>query len=519
VNVEQLTQIAPGYTPITLLGRGGSAEAYLAVAESEGHRKFVVLKTLHDEVADDPEVRDALLAEAKLCSQLSHPNIVGFQRIIEGPRPVLVLEYLEGQALGALLARTRNKVTLATQIGIVLEVLQALHYAHDLEVDGTHLGIVHRDISPENVYITYDGHVKVLDFGIAKVAASEHQTQFGVVKGRLEYMAPEQLLGEGVDRRTDLFSVGCLLWDMAVGHSLWQNTSEGELIRALSEGTIPKPSSANPKVDPELEAIIMKALGAEREQRHESAAELYRELSEYLNAHALKPNLTAAGVILAREFADERTLRNESIRNILVPPAKRLRESLNSNVIAAYQRDTTPVHPAQQSPKRSGLVGAVAFALTVPVLVLAAIWVGGSLARQQQSAAAIPAASSAAPKLETVQVSLAATPPTATLWLDSARLDTNPALLVLPKDGSRREVRASCPGCLTQSRIVELKTDNVVEFRLGAAPVPAARPAPAPAPLPAPVRAAPKPEKPAGPDCRVPYHVINGVKSYRPECL
>src|SRR5262249_29472179 len=178
-----------------------------------------------------PEFIAMFLDEARLSARLHHPNVVQTYEVVrhEG-RLAIAMEYLHGQPLKAVLGRLGGARALAlpTRLRLVTSVLAGLEYAHGLaDFDGRPLEVVHRDVSPHNVIVTYDGHVKLLDFGVAKTLAACHQTRPGGVKGKLTYLAPEAVRGERVDRRADVFSVGVMLWEILAGRRMWGRNSEG----------------------------------------------------------------------------------------------------------------------------------------------------------------------------------------------------------------------------------------------------------------------------------------------------
>jgi len=209
------------YRLIAELGHGGMAEVFLAVAQGPaGFNKLTVIKQIRPQLADDPEFLSMFLDEARLAARLNHPQIVQTNEVgHEANRYFIAMEYLEGQPLNRVVNRVgRERFPLAMHIGLLADTLAGLHYAHDLtDYDGTPLEVVHRDVTPHNIFITYEGQVKVVDFGIAKAMNSSSETKTGVLKGKVAYMAPEQARGEKVDRRADVFSVGVMLWEAAVG--------------------------------------------------------------------------------------------------------------------------------------------------------------------------------------------------------------------------------------------------------------------------------------------------------------
>ena len=302
------------YRVLSELGRGGMANVYLAVAQGPGGvNKLVVLKALLPELASEPESLTMFLDEARLGAQLNHPNVVQTYEVgTEGDRHVMVMEYLEGQSLSAIVKRGElvgKPMTLKLQLRVIMSALEGLGYAHELSAyDGTPLELVHRDISPQNVFVTYDGQVKVLDFGIAKAASSSTETATGVIKGKLAYMAPEQIVANGIDQRADLYSIGCMLWAAATGRKLWKDTPDVQIMRRVMQGDVPTPQSAHPGCDDELNHIVMKALAWQRENRYQTAHELQQDLDAYCDRYsgeAKQKDLAAYVSTLFRETRAE----------------------------------------------------------------------------------------------------------------------------------------------------------------------------------------------------------------------
>jgi serine/threonine protein kinase len=293
------------------LGRGGMSEVYLAVvAGPAGFNKLVVIKLIKAELAEDPDFISMFLEEARLSARLNHPNVVQTNEVGEvGSRYYIAMEYLEGQPYSRVLHRLgRDRgLPLGMSLRILSDVLQGLHYAHELaDFDGSALGVVHRDVTPHNVFITYDGQIKVVDFGIAKAMNSSHETRTGMLKGKVGYMAPEQAKGERVDRRADIFSVGVMLWEAAVGRRLWKGLNEVQILHQLLAGEIPSPRSMRPDISQHLESIIMKALAVDRDRRHASAAQLQQELDELMDAGNERATLREVGRLVSQAFDEER---------------------------------------------------------------------------------------------------------------------------------------------------------------------------------------------------------------------
>jgi len=266
------------------LGGTGSSSVSLAVSQSAaGVCKLVVLKTLGSARSGDAPAAEGLLDEARSTARMNHPNIVQvFAAHREGAAPVVVMEYLAGQSLAALLDCANNlpEFSLDVRVAIVSRVLSGLHYAHRLrDFDGTPLCVVHGRVSPDNVLISYDGQVKLINFGPSRTRVSPAETR--ISEDDIQYLAPEQLRGEP-DPRVDVFSIGVVLWEMVAKRQLWERIPTPVLLRRLSAGEIPRLRDAVPGVDAELARITGKALSLQRDGRYRTAAEMREDLERYL---------------------------------------------------------------------------------------------------------------------------------------------------------------------------------------------------------------------------------------------
>jgi len=305
------------YQLIAELGHGGMAQVFLALASGPaGFNKLVVIKQIRGQFAEDPEFLSMFLDEARLAARLNHPNVVQTNEVGEDDgRYFICMEYLEGQPLNRVLTRLgsdkvdpADKLTLRQQLLILQETLSGLHHAHELcDFDGTALHVVHRDMSPHNVFVTYAGQVKVVDFGIAKALSSSSETRTGVLKGKIGYMAPEQAMGERVDRRADIFSVGMILWEMLTGRRMFKGSPDVAVLQKIVNGAIPTPRSVAPDVPEKLEAICMKALSRHREERYFTAAEFAADVEAATNDLGGKGTLRDLGKVLERQFESDRS--------------------------------------------------------------------------------------------------------------------------------------------------------------------------------------------------------------------
>jgi serine/threonine protein kinase len=299
------------------LGRGGMARVWLAMSMGgNGFRKLVVVKQLRPEFERDERVRAMFLEEARLAAKLNHPNTVQTLEVAEQDGEFfIVMEYLDGQPLDAI--SRLGSVPMGVMLAILADVCAGLHHAHELrDLDGAELGIVHRDVSPQNVFVTYTGQVKVVDFGIAKTMAGPSVSQAGEIKGKANYMAPEQALGMSVDRRADIFSVGVMLYAALAGRRLWEGTPENKVIERLRVGDIPKlvprPSSLNAP-GAELMAICNKCIAAAARDRYDTALEVQVALEEFAKKNGGMHSRGELGSFLCRAFEEHRARRQSVI--------------------------------------------------------------------------------------------------------------------------------------------------------------------------------------------------------------
>lgn len=272
------------YRLLAELGRGGMADVYLAASNGlGGFQKLVVIKV--SRVSDDPAFSQMFLDEARLSARLSHSNVVQTYEVgEENGRQFIIMEYLDGTSLYRLnrLTAGAGGVPLRVVVQILANILAGLEYAHTLtDFDGTSLNVVHRDLSPQNVMITAQGVCKLLDFGIAKTSESRTLTHAGFYRGKLNYMAPEQALGNPVDARADVFAVGVLLAEAIIRKPFWGEATSAIISARLFNGDIPRIEEA--KIDPVLEEICAGALVANRDQRIGTAQEFRESLEWYLS--------------------------------------------------------------------------------------------------------------------------------------------------------------------------------------------------------------------------------------------
>ncbi|MBA3538876.1 MAG: serine/threonine protein kinase, partial [Deltaproteobacteria bacterium] len=298
------------YEILRTLARGGMAELFLARAVGpRGPEKLVVLKKILPQYAASPRFVRLFLDEAKLAAGLAHPNIAHvFDTGTVDGNYFFTMEFVHGQDVRSILHRGWHEHVMPIDhaVQIARNVAAALHYAHERRrPDGTLLEIVHRDVSPSNIMLSYDGAVKLLDFGVAKASSSSTKTRTGTLKGKVAYMSPEQAKGAPVDRRSDLFSLGIVLWEMLTGARLFRGTNDLATIQMIVNQPPRSPMELRPDCPPELARIVLHALAPEPEQRFATAEQLQLELEELARAHTLNQSAVALGDYLGMLFAPE----------------------------------------------------------------------------------------------------------------------------------------------------------------------------------------------------------------------
>lgn len=297
------------YTLLRPLGAGGMAELFLARADGiEGFAKLVALKRILPHKATSERFVRMLLNEARLVAGLDHPNIAQVHDIgLEHGEYFFAMEYVHGQDLARVLRRAgRRKLHLENALYIAIGVCSGLHCAHIARDNtGRPLDIVHRDVSPSNVLISYQGAVKLVDFGVAKAATLVSETREGVIKGKYGYMSPEQCLGEPLDRRSDVFAVGILLWEMTVGRRLYMFKSELASLQRIVYADAPLPSKYDPQYPEELEHIVMRALARDTKLRYQSAEQLQIDLEQFALDHRLAVSAVSMAIEMKALFHDQ----------------------------------------------------------------------------------------------------------------------------------------------------------------------------------------------------------------------
>lgn len=496
----------------------------LAVAQGPARfSKLLVIKELKPELVDDPGFLEMFLEEARLAARLNHPNIVQTYEIAsEGKRHFMVMDYLEGVPLSSILRKRDPSFTTAMQLRVLCEMLAALDYAHALkDFDGTPLGIVHRDATPQNVFVTFDGTVKLLDFGIASALDSAVETRAGVLKGKPAYMPPEQIAGEA-DARADVYAVGVMLWEAVVGRPMWQKKTDVEILTCIIKGELPTLKAAKPDAPEELIRICDRAMAKSLDDRYPSAASLQADLEAYLSSSKTDISTREVGKVVSLLFAKERaTTRSVVEQHIASLKAGKTVDKLPSLPPAAGEIVATPSGaqgplPRLAAPAAAGTPGGTAFAVAAAAapdpfakaaadkkktLVRAGLAAGGAvlalvggvlaLRSDPPSRPAVdPIASASASALPTLivpathEVSLRVTPPNARISIEGVPL-SNPGKRTCTH-GLTVTMHASAAHYRSADREIRCEGDESIEVSLE--PEPAAEPSASAAPSAAPIR-------------------------------
>jgi serine/threonine protein kinase len=294
------------YEVVREIGRGGMAVVYLASVKGPGgFSKQVVVKQVLIKERDGVDFNKMFIREARLASQLSHPNIVATHDFgSDGGHYYLVMEYIDGLTVGQMMRRAA-KAGYALPIPVVTKIAswtaQALHHAHSFKgPDGKSMGLIHRDVSPSNILVSKDGTVKLADFGVAKAIFDDRATSPGVLVGKYGYMAPEQCLSRSSDCRSDVFSLGVVLFEATTMRRLFRGKTAAATIRAVLQGTVPLPSTLVDDYPKPLEAVVMRCLKSEPAQRYPNAREAHLALEQVLQSLSISVTTVDVAALLVQ---------------------------------------------------------------------------------------------------------------------------------------------------------------------------------------------------------------------------
>ncbi|MBI5508411.1 MAG: serine/threonine protein kinase [Deltaproteobacteria bacterium] len=328
-----------GYSLLEQIGVGGMAEVFLARHSGvEGFEKEIVIKRIRPHLSAIPSFVNMFLGEAKLAAQLNHPNIVQIYDLGKIKDSFFIaMEYVPGRDMSAVIPKSKATAIpfpVEYALKIASNVCEALYFAHTkADALGMPLHIVHRDVSPENIRVAWTGTVKILDFGIAKAATQLHETKAGEIKGKLIYMSPEQVMGKDVDHRSDIFSLGVVLYEWFTGLKLFSGENDLAIMNNIIEGKIYPPSYFRDDIPAEVESILMKALEKEPKRRYANACDMQLDIDTYLAGCEFTPSNIHLANFMKQLFKDE--LAAEKERRLAETPPSPARFSGASPKVSA----------------------------------------------------------------------------------------------------------------------------------------------------------------------------------------
>ena len=421
------------------LGKGGMAVVWLAVDSRTG--RHVAIKRMLPGVAEDEELRRAFVDEARLGLRLRHPGIVetielGEVTTATGVEPYIVLELLQGRGLIDLLRATdRRKVDLPLDVIVrtVVDAARALDFAHQLVgPDGQKLGVVHRDVSPHNVFVCADGSIKLLDFGIAKMADQSHKTRTGLIKGKLAYLAPEQIRGTGVDNRCDVFALGIVLHELLVGEPLFRGGNDAETLHRVLTHDVDPPDSLRGDVPPGLAAIALRALHRDRDRRLPTAgalADAVEAVAEAENIVGTRESVRGFAKMLFPDDADEHAEDAALARRTYAHISSTSLRALGTNPWLTPPEGVSPRRP--RSASRFAVLAGALLVTTTAAFVTTRVLRDRDLGASASASGSAPA-STAGPASATAAASSRPTPPPVALASERATPAAAPAAVPSP---------------------------------------------------------------------------------------
>ncbi len=367
---ELLGEIASGGMATVFLGRAVGAR---------GFSRLVAIKRMHPHLERDEEFVSAFIEEARLAARIRHPNVVATLDVEDGDAPFLVMEYVEGDRLSGLVkehvTRQREGLPLPIAMRCAIDALEGLHAAHDLrDDDGAPLDLIHRDISPQNVLVGIDGVARVTDFGIAKAAGRASHTREGELKGKIAYMAPEQLTNPtGIDRRVDVFAMGVVCWEMLSGRRLFRAATDMETIGVILHHEVTPLSAVAPSIPAEVEAVVMRALERDPARRWNSAQDFARALEALGFAAPTHVVADFVKLTVGDKLARERARLRSGWSTQTPTPMSASQKRTGEFVVSEVRRTGTTTNPSTSiaQPGVSGKSKLIAIAVVSSVAIVA----------------------------------------------------------------------------------------------------------------------------------------------------
>jgi eukaryotic-like serine/threonine-protein kinase len=299
------------YVLLNRIAVGGMAEIFLARQEGlEGFEKTICIKRIRPHLSSQPNFVRMFLNEAKLAAQLNHPNIVQIYDLGRiNDSYFIAMEYISGRDTSRIMPKAEKlkmPFPMIYALKIASNACEGLYYAHSkTDAYGNPLSVVHRDITPENIIVGFNGTVKIVDFGIAKASTQLEQTRAGEIKGKLSFMSPEQAMGKTLDHRSDIFSLGAVMYEWITGYKLFTGENEMAILKTIIDGRIYPPSYFKEDVHPDVEKILMKALEKDREKRYQSAWEMQFDIDTFVAGSDFSPSNIHLSNFLKQIFSDE----------------------------------------------------------------------------------------------------------------------------------------------------------------------------------------------------------------------
>jgi len=494
------------YTLIRKLATGGMAELFLAIQKSvAGFEKLIVIKRILPSMNQDRAFIEMLLHEARIAATLSHPNIVQIFDVGQADGQYFIaMEHVHGEDLRSIVRQMKKQgvleFPLEHALAIVLGMCSGLAYAHDKrDLDNSHLGIVHRDISPQNVVVTFTGDVKIVDFGMAKSDSRGgfEQTKSGKLKGKVPYMSPEQARGDDLDARSDLFATGVMLFELTTGKRLFKGASEYETLKLICEREYPRPSDIRPDYPVDLEPIVMRALAKDRADRYQSAREMQGDIEAFVRHHQIAVSSLALNQFMQSLFEEklamqkEALLQGKQLADIIElqhahtsqsPDASGNMGGLGLADASGHRMAATSTHsmPAAAhtvtdvSANRSkGTSGALIGGIIASVIVLGGALGGiGYMIAKKNAASTQTTPPVTAPVAAKGSLSVTSDPPGASIWINGdLRSEVTPATITQLPTGVPLDVKLTMDGFEHAKKNVTLEdgkpSDVKVELRKG----------------------------------------------------
>jgi eukaryotic-like serine/threonine-protein kinase len=492
-----------------MVGEGGMGRVWAARQVGSPLQRLVAVKTAISGQSQTPEFQRLFMDEARIASLIHHPHVCGVYELGEENGTLyLVMEWCDGSSLRQVMDKLPNgRMDLATAARIVANVAAGLHAAHELEdSDGTKLRVVHRDVSPQNVLISKNGHVKVADFGVAKAQGQLHRpTETGEMKGKLAYMAPEQVTAKDIDHRADIFALGCVLYEVTVGKRPFQGEGALSTLYQLLEQAVASPVDVCPGYPPALSEIVLKALAKDADERYQTAEDLRVALEGWIASTGSKANEREITALLRATLGDEIDQKSRSINEAAAKLKEHPVERSDASASSSSAAPTAPESRGREGAStvdRGVATGGVrekssSWLLPVgagmAVLALVVVLAKGTLGTPPEPpvavvtspapalAPAIPAPvvpSPAKPESvntnvappEDVQITLRTIPPNGSIRIDDGEPVNTPYMLRTPPSSELRVLRASAPNYTSVTREVTFDQTREIVLELGPQP-------------------------------------------------